>query len=72
MFFARNEGLTLETSVIHEMSQTKNMPYQPLLAFFLKEKHSQLAHRKKPFFTKQVFQCMKHSTLPVTQFVVYR
>ena len=30
-FSASGEGLTLETSAIHQTSQAKNIPYQPLL-----------------------------------------
>ena len=42
-----NEEQTLETSSIHQTSQVKNKPYQPLL---IKSTFSLLANEEKTFF----------------------
>ena len=50
-----DKGLTLETSVVHQTSRAKNMPYQPLLI----KTHLQLTHqrRKNRIFFKTGLLC---------------
>ena len=53
-----NEEQTLETSSIHQTSQAKNKPYQPLL---IKPTFSLLTNEEKTFFFKLVYQYLtKH------------
>ena len=55
-----DEGLTLETSATHQIPQTKNIPYQPLLI-------KPISKIDKQYFTKEIVQYEKcyHKTVRI-------